>query len=56
MDKLLGLYVRLRMNNKGQTMGEYALILAAVAVVAYTGFKVLGTSINAMANSLGGNL
>ncbi len=56
MDKLLGLYFRLKMSDKGQTMGEYALILAAVAVVAYAGFKVLGTDINAMATSLGGNL
>jgi Flp pilus assembly pilin Flp len=56
MDKVLGFYVRLKMSNKGQTMGEYALILAAVAVVAYAGFKVLGNDINGMANSLGGNL
>jgi len=34
-------------------MAEYALILAAVAVVAYAGFQVLGGDINAMMSSLG---
>ncbi len=56
MNKLIALYVRLKTSEKGQTMGEYALIFAAVAVVAYAGFKVLGNDINAMANSLGSNL
>ena len=56
MDKLVGLYARLKISNKGQTMGEYALILAAVAVVAFAGFKVLGLDVNAMASSIGGNL
>ncbi len=45
--------LRLDRGSSGQTMGEYALILAAVAVVAYAGFQVLGGDINAMLSSLG---
>ena len=47
---------RLEHRPTGQTMGEYALILAAVAVVAYVGFQALGGDINAMMTSLGGTL
>jgi Flp pilus assembly pilin Flp len=28
---------------KGQTMAEYALILAAIAVIAYAGFQLMGS-------------
>ncbi len=47
---------RLNRYSNGQTMGEYALIFAAVAMIAYAGFQVLGGDINGMMNSLGGNL
>ena len=29
---------------RGQTMAEYALILAAVAMIAYAGFKAMGSA------------
>ena len=45
--------LRLGRGSSGQTMAEYALILAAVALVAYAGFQVLGGDINAMLSSLG---
>jgi len=37
---------------RGQTMTEYALILAAVAVVVFAGYQILGTSINNMLSSV----
>ena len=38
--------IRIRESSRGQTMTEYALILAAVAVVVYAGYQTLGTQIN----------
>jgi Flp pilus assembly pilin Flp len=43
---LTRLYVRCREYGKGQTMAEYALILAGVAVVAYIAYHTLGTTIS----------
>ena len=36
----------------GQTMTEYALILAAVAIVAIVGYLALGTSITDLVNNI----
>ena len=33
---------------KGQTLTEYALILAAVAVVVYVGYNTMGSGISAL--------
>jgi Flp pilus assembly pilin Flp len=38
---------RLMKGQKGQTMTEYALIMAAIAVVVYATYESLGTAINA---------
>ena len=46
MDILRKLYVKANEFARGQTMTEYALILAAVAVVVYAGYQLLGTTIN----------
>ena len=32
----------------GQTMAEYALILAAVAVIVYAGYQTMGTTLTTM--------
>jgi Flp pilus assembly pilin Flp len=40
----------------GQTMTEYALILAAVAIVAIVGYLALGTSITTLVNNVIGCL
>jgi len=37
---------------KGQTMTEYALILAAVAVVVFVTYEVLGQKINTMVQAI----
>jgi Flp pilus assembly pilin Flp len=42
---LFQIWLRIRLSSrKGQTMTEYALILAAVAVVAYAGYRAMGTA------------
>jgi Flp pilus assembly pilin Flp len=38
--------------NRGQTMTEYALILAAVAVVVFGAYETLGTTINSLLSSV----
>jgi len=52
MDMLRKLYVKADEFARGQTMTEYALILAAVAVVVFAGYQILGTSINTMLSSV----
>jgi len=52
MDTLRKLYVKADEFARGQTMTEYALILAAVAVVVFAGYQILGTSINTMLSSV----
>jgi Flp pilus assembly pilin Flp len=43
-------FVKITEREQGQTMTEYALIMAAIAVVAYVSYKALG---NAIVNILG---
>jgi hypothetical protein len=40
----IGLYARLS-RCRGQTMAEYALILAAIAAIAYAGYRQMGLTI-----------
>jgi Flp pilus assembly pilin Flp len=39
---------------RGQTMTEYALILAAVAVVVFAGYQTMGTTLTTMINAVDG--
>jgi Flp pilus assembly pilin Flp len=50
------LVVRAREFNRGQTMAEYALILAAVAVVVFVGYQTMGTTITTLLSSVDSNL
>ncbi len=43
-------------SSKGQAMAEYALILAAIAVVTIAGYKLVGTNIQALISSIAGDL
>jgi Flp pilus assembly pilin Flp len=43
-------------NTRGQTMTEYALILAAIAVVVYGTYRVLGNSIDSLASGVDSTL
>jgi len=52
MDTIRKLYVKADQFARGQTMTEYALILAAVAVVVFAGYQVMGTTINTLLSSI----
>jgi Flp pilus assembly pilin Flp len=56
MDRINKWYIRVRENaikhNSGQTMTEYALILAAVAIVAYVTYQVMGQDIGSMVSKI----
>jgi Flp pilus assembly pilin Flp len=56
MDFITKMFVKAQNWQKGQTMTEYALILSAVAVVVYAGYKTMGTSITSLLTSVDGNL
>jgi len=42
--------------SKGQTMTEYALILAAVAVVVFVTYEIMGQDISALVNKIDSDL
>ena len=48
MDQIRGIFVKVREYQSGQTMTEYALILAAVAVVVFVGYQAMGTTITSL--------
>ena len=56
MDILRKLYVKGNEFARGQTMTEYALILAAVAVVVYAGYQTMGTTINSLLSTVDGQI
>jgi Flp pilus assembly pilin Flp len=45
-------YKKVRQQLRGQTMTEYALILAAVAIVVYVTYQVMGQDIGSMVNNV----
>lgn len=52
MDFLTRTYVKAREWHKGQTMTEYAMILAAVAVVVLVTYEVFGQDVNALVKNI----
>jgi Flp pilus assembly pilin Flp len=52
MNAITKVVVRAREYNRGQTMAEYALILAAVAVVVFVGYETMGTTITTLLGSV----
>lgn len=48
MSAITRVYVRLRESNKGQTMAEYGLIVALVAVATVAAWTSLGTGITGL--------
>jgi Flp pilus assembly pilin Flp len=47
---LTRMWVKVREFRKGQTMTEYALILAAVAIVVFITYQVMGQDIGKLVN------
>lgn len=60
MELLAKLYVRVRefqkRLSKGQTMTEYALILAAIAVVVFVTYQIMGQDITKVVNIIDSDL
>ncbi len=56
MDFIRRLHVKTVEFARGQTMTEYALILAAVAVVVYAGYQTMGTTINSLLTTVDGQI
>lgn len=56
MDLIIKLYVKADELARGQTMTEYALILAAVAVVVFAGYQTMGTTIKSVLTSVDNQL
>lgn len=52
MDTIRVLYVKADRFARGQTMTEYALILAAVAIVVFAGYQLMGTDIQTLLSSV----
>ena len=56
MESVTKLFIRAResvvRNTRGQTMTEYALILAAIAIVVYGTYRVLGNNIGSLASGI----
>jgi Flp pilus assembly pilin Flp len=56
MNAITKLVVRAREYQRGQTMAEYALIMAAVAVVVFIGYQTMGTTITTLLTTVDGKL
>ncbi|HVN90380.1 MAG TPA: Flp family type IVb pilin [Candidatus Binataceae bacterium] len=60
MKAIIALYVRVRESmkrlEKGQTMTEYALIMAAVAVVVFVTYQKMGQNIGSLVNKINTDL
>ena len=56
MNAIMKSVVRAREFGRGQTMAEYALILAAVAVVVFVGYQTMGTTITTLLSSVDSSL
>lgn len=48
MNTIMKIYLKARNMRRGQTMTEYALILAAIAVVVFVTYEVMGQDIGTM--------
>ena len=47
---------RLRRDDRGATMVEYALLVAFIAIVALVGVKLLGSAISTLFSSIAGDI
>ena len=54
MQKVMGFFRKLYRNDDGQTLSEYALIIALVVVVAVAALTLLGGNIVAMFQQIAG--
>ena len=50
MTSVLSFFLRLRESFRGQTMTEYAFVLAAVAIAVYATYQIFGQDVSSMVN------
>lgn len=55
MSRIIRAYVRAR-EEAAQTMTEYALIMAAIAVVAFVAYTTLGGNVTSLVNQIANDL
>jgi len=56
MEKVTRIFVKMREYPAGQTMAEYALILAAVAVIVFVAYQTMGSTISSLLGTVDSNL
>jgi Flp pilus assembly pilin Flp len=60
MELVTKMFIRAResvvRNSRGQTMTEYALILAAIAIVVYGAYAAMGNNIGSLGNGVDSSL
>ena len=56
MDLIRKLCVKANESAHGQTMTEYAMIVAAIVLVIIAGYEVTGTTISSLVNTVDGNM
>jgi Flp pilus assembly pilin Flp len=60
VESMTKLFIRAResvvRNTRGQTMTEYALIIASVGVISWAAYKTMGANIGSMASGIDSDL
>lgn len=56
MDLIRKWYVKATEWQRAQTMSEYALIMAAIAVICFAGYQTMGTEISSVLVKINGDL
>ena len=60
MEIVTEMFIRIReslvRNTRGQTMTEYALIIASVAVISWAAYKTMGAKVGSMASGIDSSL
>lgn len=56
MEALTTIFVKVREYQPGQTMTDYALIVAAVAVVAFVAYETMGSTITTVETTIDAKL
>jgi len=56
MEKITRMFLKVRESQPGQTMAEYGLILAAVAVLVYASYLTMGGNITSLLGTIDGYL
>ncbi len=59
MERITRIYCRLSnraADRRGQTMAEYALIMATIAVIAFAAYQLLGSNVSSITSTIAGSV